>query len=306
MRGIEKMKNKLSPSALGLSALLLSQLVFSVVIFYWKQVTVDSLQTLASRMLWSFVFSGLCILIFDKSKEYKKILADKKALLAFFGAGLLISVNWGTYLYAVASNNVIESSMGYYINPLLISLAGLFIYKEPRTKTNLIAIALGFIGVAYMTVQYGKPPVIALVLAFSYTCYSLVIRKYPAKPYTGMFFQTMIMLPMAIGYNIYLFMNGTSAYLDFGSSVQPLFLIGAGLITVTPLMLYSVGMKRAPMTIVGFTSYISPTLTLLISVFCYGEEFTSTHAVTFFFIWAGVLVFSIGNYIRAKKQNKSA
>lgn len=299
------MRNKkISDTLMGLIVLIASQLIFSLAIFYWKQIHTDPLQTLCNRMLWSWVFALICVILFDKEKTCKKVFADKKKLFSFLGAGLLLSVNWGTYLYCVSTGNIVESSLGYFINPLLICIAGIVIYKEKMTVYNISALILGFLGVLYITLNYGKPPVLALLLAGTYALYSVIKRNCPAKPYVSMFIETTAMLPIALIYFSYLFYNGENVFLNIGSSTQPLWLFLAGIVTLSPLMLYAVGIGKASMMMVGFTSYISPVLSLLIGVLCYGEAFTTTHAISFSLVWAGVIIFTIGNFLEYKKRKK--
>ena len=299
------MKNKkISDGAMGLTVLITSQVIFSIAIFYWKQIHTDPLQTLCNRMLWSWVFALICVIFFDKERTCKKVFADRKKLFSFLAAGLLLSVNWGTYLYCVNTANIVESSLGYFINPLLLCIAGIVIYKEKMTVYNISALILGFLGVLYMTINYGKPPVLALLLAGTYAVYSIIKRNCPAKPYVSMFIETTAMLPMALIYFFYLIANGESVFLNLGSSNQPWWLLLAGIVTLSPLMLYAVGIGKASMVMVGFTSFISPVLSLLIGVFCYGEAFTLTHAISFSLVWIGVVIFSAGNVIEHRKKKK--
>lgn len=298
-------QTKRSEGFVGLLMLLGSQVTFSLVIFYWKQIHTDPLQTLCNRMLWSWVVALLCVLILDrKEKSYRQVLENHRQLFSYLAGGLLLGVNWGTYLYCVNSGNIVESSLGYFINPLLICLAGIFIYKERVTPYNATAILLGLAGVLYITFNYGRAPIWALLLAGTYSLYTVIKRNYPAKPYVSMFFETTALLPIALIYFGYLIYNGDSAFLQMGSSSQPYWLMLAGVMTLTPLMMYAVGLRTASMMVVGITSYISPCLSLLIGVACYNEAFTPTHAVSFSLVWLGVIIFTIGNFKEHRRKQE--
>lgn len=283
--------------------LILSQFVFVMIIFYWKILHAPPLEILCNRTLWSLVIAFFMVVIFDKTKAYKEVFHDKKTLYTLFVAGFFLAVNWGTYLFAVFSGNILEAAMGYFINPLFLSLAGIFIYKEEKTATNITAIVLGAIGIICMTVLYGKPPVYALTISVSYALYSLCKRNTPVRPDVGMFFENLILLPLSAGYFIFLLVTGQSAFLQPQTPV-PYLLVISGVMTLVPLMMYAYGIQRAKMLIVSFSLYIYPTLAILIGVFFYNEQFTMIHAVSFSFIWTGIIIFTYGRIKTARNQQR--
>lgn len=298
------MDKKGSEYSKGVAVLIAGQLVFSVLIFYWKIIHAPPLEILCNRTLWSVVITFFAVVVFDKKKAYKEVLRDKKRLVTLLLAGLLLAVNWGTYLYAVASGNILEAAMGYFINPLFLSLAGLFLFKEEKTTYNIVAILFGAAGIIYMTVQYGRPPYYAIIVSISYALYSLTKRKVPVRPDIGMFFENIALLPLSLTYFIYLIFAGQSSFLQ-PFTATPYLLVTTGAATLIPLMMYAYGIQKTSMLMVGFTCYIYPTLAILIGVFFYNEQFTATHAVAFSLIWIGVIVFTYGRvkeYRKAKKR----
>jgi chloramphenicol-sensitive protein RarD len=207
-------------------------------------------------------------------------------------AAMLLNLNWFTYIWAVNHNHVIETSLGYYINPLISVLLGMVVLKEKLDKWQYVAFLLALLGVLNLTLHFGSVPWLALVLAVSFGMYGLLKKMVGAGAITGLTLETLIMSIPALIYLLYLQQAGSSSF-DLASPRISLLLIGAGLVTGVPLLLFSMGTLRLSLTMVGFLQYISPTLSLIIGIFLYHETFTLIHLLSFALIWAGLVVFSV-------------
>ncbi|MEW6697585.1 MAG: EamA family transporter RarD [Bacillota bacterium] len=264
---------------------------------YWKLVqSVPSPEVLAHRIVWSFVLMIVILLATRKLRsfcgELREIIANPKKLFGVFMASLFITFNWFTYIWAVNDNRVIETSLGYYINPLVSVLLGIFVLKEKLSFWQMVSFLLAMIGVLNMTLQFGAVPWAALALAVSFGLYGLCKKMVHLGAITGITTETLIISPFALLYLTYIHKSGSGS---FGAAYPDItaLLIGAGIVTAVPLILFSKGANRLPLTIIGFLQYIAPTIALLLGVFLYHEPFTSVHMVSFAFIWVALLIFSL-------------
>ncbi|RWZ58857.1 EamA family transporter RarD [Halobacillus fulvus] len=277
---------------------------------YWKLIqSIPAFEILAHRIVWSFAFMAIIILIVRKHKpfieELKTILSNKKQLIGITFAAIAISINWVTYIIAVNTDHVVEASLGYYINPLVSILLGMIVLGEKFSRAQWLAFLLAGTGVAYMTIQFGSVPWLALLLAFSFGTYGLLKKLVPLNAMFGLTIETLIVSPVAL---IYLFtqQSGEWSQIDLFSYTAAL-VFGAGIVTAIPLLLFAAGAKRIPLSMVGFLQYFAPTIMLIIGVFLYDEAFTSVHAVSFTLIWSGLIVFTVTRMKRLKKyEAKSA
>ncbi|UOQ45228.1 EamA family transporter RarD [Halobacillus salinarum] len=274
---------------------------------YWKLIEqIPAFEILAHRIVWSFVFMMGIIVVLNKwgsfIQECKSIALNKKSLFGIVLASLTISTNWVTYIWAVNADHVVEASLGYYINPLVSILLGMIVLKETFSKMQWLAFLLAGIGVLYMTVHFGSFPWIALLLAFSFGSYGLVKKLVPLNAMFSLTAETLVVSPLAL---IYLFAKqGDHLSEVHWLSATPLLVFGAGVVTAIPLLLFSAGAKRIPLSMVGFLQYFAPTIMLVLGVFIYHEPFTSVHGISFSFIWAGLAVYTLTRMKRLKKQEK--
>ncbi|MCA0971151.1 EamA family transporter RarD [Halobacillus litoralis] len=274
---------------------------------YWKLIQqIPAFEILAHRIIWSFVFMGMIVLITKKKgpfiEQIRSIAGNRKQLTGITLASVAISINWVTYIWAVNSNHVIEASLGYYINPLVSILLGMIVLKETFSKAQWLAFLLAGIGVLYMTVNFGSVPWIALLLAFSFGAYGLLKKLVPLNAMYGLTIETMIVTPVALLYLLNQ-QSGQFQQVEWVSTTS-LLVFGAGIVTAVPLLLFSAGAKRIPLSMVGFLQYFAPTIMLVIGVFLYNEPFTHVHAVSFTFIWAGLVVYTITRMKRLKRYEK--
>lgn len=276
---------------------LAAYVLWGILPVYWKALElVSPFEILSSRFMWSCVFVFLLIIFQKKwplfAKEVKLVFSNVKTGAAMVAAGITISFNWGTFIWAVNNGHIVETSMGYYINPLVSILFAVVFLRERLDKMQLAAITCAFIGVASMVYSFGKIPWVSLTLAFTFALYGLLKKILPVSALTSIMLETLLITPLALVYEYSLWQQGVSFYAS-GNLQVILMLTGAGVVTAIPLLLFTAGARLLPLKIIGFLQYISPTLTLLIGVFVYNEAFTASHLLAFGWIWAALLLFIV-------------
>ncbi len=218
----------------------------------------------------------------------------------FLLCGLLISANWGVYIFAVATNRILESSLAYYINPLFSVLIGSIFFKEKLSALQWLSAALALIGVGFSVISYGAVPYIAIIIALTFALYSAFKKGVSADSETSICMETASVLPIALAFIVYAQLSGFTTFSSL-TAAQLLLLAATGPVTSIPLMLFAKGIKRTSIVTSGILMYINPTLQLLIGVFIYNEAFTKTNAITFAFTWAAVALFVYDSLRRHKK-----
>lgn len=276
---------------------LAAYVLWGILPVYWKALElVSPFEILSSRFMWSCVFVFLLIIFQKKwplfAKEVKQVFSNVKTGAAMAAAGITISFNWGTFIWAVNNGHIVETSMGYYINPLVSILFAVVFLRERLDKMQLAAITCAFIGVASMVYSFGKIPWVSLTLAFTFALYGLLKKILPVSALTSIMLETLLITPLALVYEYSLWQQGVSFYAS-GNLQVIMMLTGAGIVTAIPLLLFTAGARLLPLKIIGFLQYISPTLTLLIGVFVYNESFTVSHLLAFGWIWAALLLFIV-------------
>lgn len=266
--------------------------LWGILPIYWKLInSVFSIEILSDRIVWAFVFTVVIVAVTKQWEELKGIAKDKKQMFYIFIASILIAVNWGLYIWAVNSDRIVDSSLGYYINPLFAVALGVLIFKEKLSYWQGIALFIASIGVIIKTLQYGKIPWISLGLAISFGLYGAIKKSVRANSIVGLTLETTMLTPLAAAYIASREISGLGAFGREGAVVIIL-LIGSGIVTAIPLLLFASGAKRLPMSVIGFTQYISPTISLIIGIFMYNESFTTVDMVAFGFIWAALAIYS--------------
>lgn len=260
-------------------------------LFYKWFGDVPAQEILAHRVLWSFVITGAAIALMGRGGQVWTILASRRGRRAFAASGLAIAINWGVYIWSVANARIVEASMGYYIQPLVSVVLGALVLRESLSRRQGVAVALVILGVAVMVAAEGRLPWIALVLAASFGAYGLLRKVAPAESLVGLFIETMLVTPLALGYLAFITSEGSSHFTDSVPMATMLLLTGPA--TAVPLLLFAFGARRLRLATVGLMMYLNPTLQMLIAVLVFGEAFTGAHAATFACIWAGILVYSI-------------
>ena len=276
---------------------LAAYVLWGILPVYWKALElVSPFEILSSRFMWSCVFVFLLIIFQKKwplfTKEVKQVFSNVKTGAAMVAAGITISFNWGTFIWAVNNGHIVETSMGYYINQLVSILFAVVFLRERLDKMQLAAITCAFIGVASMVYSFGKIPWVSLTLAFTFALYGLLKKILPVSALTSIMLETLLITPLALVYEYSLWQQGVSFYAS-GNLQVIIMLTGAGVVTAIPLLFFTAGARLLPLKIIGFLQYISPTLTLLIGVFVYNEVFTASHLLAFGWIWAALLLFIV-------------
>lgn len=280
-------KNYLKGLGYGGSAFI----IWGLLPLYWKLVSdINPYQIFAHRVVWSLIFVSMIMLMQGELKTFTNLIKDKKNWLLILAPTLFISVNWLTYIWGVNNGYVIETSLGYYMNPLVLTLLGSIFYKEKLDKLQLIGIILATVGVLVKIFYYGKVPILALVLAISFAIYGLLKKQSKFSSILGLGFETLL-----VGIPAGLFMIFTEMSGQGISGNLPLnfwFLIAmSGVVTAVPLLLYAEGTKILPLKIVGFLQYIAPTIGLFLGIFVFKEPFTLSELVPFIIIWMGLICF---------------
>ncbi len=255
---------------------------------YWKALAnVPALEVVAHRTAWGFVAVAVWVTVRRRWPEVRAVAARPRTLALLAGSALLIAANWLLFIWAVINGHVVESSLGYFINPLVNVVLGVVVLHERLSRLQRIAVGLAAAGVAVLTLGHGRFPWIALGLAFTFAFYGLARKTVAADAVIGLLYETAILTPLAAGYIILLAGRGTGALAGAGLRTSTLLILG-GAVTAVPLVLFTLGARRLPLSTVGIIQYISPSCQFLLAVLLYREPFTAAHAATFACIWTAL------------------
>lgn len=260
---------------------------------YWKWLNqVDAVQLVSHRILWSFVILFIVILLMRQWQAFRAAALAPRVLRIYAIAALLIAVNWLTYVWAVNAGFIVETSLGYFINPLLSVLLGVIFLRERLRPWQWVPIGLAATGVLYLALVHGSVPWIALTLAFSFGTYGLVKKTAPLGSIYGLTLETSILLVPAILFLLYSEMIGQGA-LFHASAVTNGLLVGAGVVTTIPLLMFASATRRIPLSLVGILQYITPTLQFLLGVLVYKEPFESDQLIGYGLVWAALILLAV-------------
>jgi chloramphenicol-sensitive protein RarD len=264
---------------------------------YWKLLhDVPAIQVIGHRVSWSFALLILFIVFTKQWKEFRSAALIPKTLAIYSIAGVLLTINWLIYVWGVNAGFIVETSLGYFINPLISVLLGVIFLHERLRPAQWIPVALATAGVTYLTIAYGHLPWIALSLAFSFGFYGFVKKLAPLGSLYGLTLETGIVFPIALLYLAFVGLNGTGAFFHEGAQVD-LLLISAGVVTTIPLLMFASAARQIPLTVVGLLQYIAPTMQFLIGVFLYKEPFDHAHLMGFGIVWIALIIFWVENFI---------
>lgn len=278
--------------------------IWGILPLYWHLLKdIPATQILAHRMIWSFAFVALLLTLKKYWKQIKQVFRSKKSVLTIFGCALFITANWFTYIWAVTNGHVIDTSLGYYINPLISVAFGTIFLREKLTKWQWVALGLAAVGVGIETVTYGKMPWIALVLAVTFAFYGLLKKLLKTEAIISLGLETIVVVPFAFIYLFYA--EGSHSAISNLTLTNTLLLMLSGVATAIPLLWFAEGARRVSLSMVGFLQYVSPTATLVLGIFFFHEDFNQTHLLSFAFIWIAVLLFTLSQIRWTKQQTRS-
>lgn len=290
----------------GLIAAIGGYLLWGILPLYWKLLEgVGAYEILAHRILWSFVCMVFVLAVLKKGQEFrgtvKELLSHRKRGLLMVSAAFLITANWCLFIWAVTHDHIVDSSFGYYINPLVSVFLGVFLFHERLSKLKWLSIGIAFLGILVMSFLIGHFPVVSLGLAITFALYGAAKKELHISPFVSITLETLLVLPLALGYVLFLEVDGSSHFLA-GNSQFTLCLAGAGVVTALPLLLFSAGANHLPLNVLGFCQYISPSLSLLIGLFLYHEPFTEIQLFGFATIWISLVLFTISDFRESRKE----
>ncbi len=282
----------------GLAAGIGAYLLWGLFPLYWPLLEPAApLEILAHRVAWSLAFLAV-VLALTAGFAWVRTLGRRRARLLTLAAAL-VTVNWGTFIYAVNSDHVVEASLGYFINPLVSVALGVFVLGERLEAHQRVAVGIAAVAVLVLAIDYGRPPWIALTLAFSFGVYGLVKNRAGVGGAQSVAFETALVAPVAIAYIVWLEAAGNGTLVSEGAGHVAL-LVGGGITTAVPLMLFGAAAIRVPLTTIGLLQYMAPTLQFLIGVLVYSEPMPATRLAGFALVWVALAVFTVGAVQRAR------
>ena len=283
----------------GLSTTLLCCLIWGLLPLYWALLNqVSSFSVLSHRIIWSGIWMFFLVIITGLQQlridiHYLRTNLTQLGLLLL--AAMLISINWFTYIWAVTNQHVLDTSLGYYINPLLNVLLGIVIYKETLLWSQKLSIAIAVLGVSIMTYELGSLPTVSIALAVTFSLYGAVKKRLTIHPFSSIALEAWLITPIALWY--VLTVDTTSWSFIENMTPTGLLLVCSGFTTSVPLILFSYGARLLPLNVLGFLQYLSPTMGFFLAIFYFGESFGTAHLTAFGCIWVALVLFSLSNRI---------
>lgn len=285
-------------------AALSTYLIWGVLPLYWNLLArAEANEILAHRIIWSFLFMVVVLMVTKRWQSFKEdcraLWQDKKRGAILLLAAFTISLNWLTYIWAVNHGHVIDTSIGYYINPLMSVLFGIVFFRERISGLKKISLLLAAIGIVLMTYQLGKLPWVAVVLAVSFSVYGALKKQLHLNPFSSITLETLLMVPFAVPY-IGMLMMSPANHFSLATPDLALYLMGTGVVTAVPLVLFSYGANLLPLNVLGFFQYISPTIGLLLGIFFFHETFGMAQISALGFVWAAIVLFTVAESLRGR------
>jgi chloramphenicol-sensitive protein RarD len=260
-------------------------------------------EILAQRIVWSLAAVAVVLVATRSTGSLRAVVRDRRRLRLLAGAAVLIAVNWGTFIYAVNSKHVIESSLGYFITPLVSAAFGVIVFRERLRRWQLVALALGAVAVLLLTIDYGSLPWIALTLAFSFGTYGLLKKLAGVGAAESLAVETLVLLVPALVYLGVLEATGGGTFLHGGAD-HALLLMAVGPVTAVPLLFFAGAVTRVPLTLMGMLQYLAPVLQFLVGLAIVGERMPASRWIGFGLVWAAIAVFSIDG-LRASRRARA-
>ncbi len=288
----------------GALAATLCYLLWGIVPLYWKQLAaIDPLELIAHRHVWSLVVVLILVAAQNTIGELRAALSSGRSIAINVTSASLLTVNWLIYVWAVNTGHVIESSLGYFLVPLVNVAAGHFVLHEHLRRLQWIAIVCAATGVVWLIVQLGRPPWIALGLAGSWGAYSLLRKKSPLGAVVGLTVETLLLAPLAIGFLLWQHHTDAGA-LGRVDLRTHLLVLSSGIITAIPLLLFGYAARRVRLSTLGLLQYVAPTVQFTLGVWLYREPFSRDKLVSFGFIWAGLALYTVDTLFAQRRELK--
>jgi chloramphenicol-sensitive protein RarD len=262
-------------------------------------------EILAQRIVWSLLLTGALLIAARRTKALRAMWATPRVRYLMVVAGVVICFNWGTYIWGVNNGHVIETSLGYYINPLVTVLLGVVVLKEQLRRWQWFALALAVLAVLVLSLQVGHPPWISLILAFSFGTYGLVKKQVSAGPIEGLTFEGLVLAPVAVGYLAWLTYTGHATAWSHGVGHVAL-LAGTGVITAAPLLCFAGAANRVSLTSLGLLQYIAPTIQLILGVVVFGEPMGPLRWIGFSLVWVALSIFTVDSLVSHRRRSASS
>jgi len=277
-------------------------LIWGLSPIYWKLLShVSSIELLFQRVIWSSLLLYAIVLWQGKNDEIKKILKSRSTMISLVGSTLVLSLNWYLFIWAVNHDQMLQTSLGYYINPLIMVLLGMIFLKERLRKIQMVALLLAGGAVLYYAIGLGHFPWIAITIALSFGFYGLFHKMTSVSSLTGLLVETLILSIPATIFIGWGQLDGTSALFRVNHATD-LLLVGTNLVTALPLLLFILGTRRSTMTTVGFMQYLAPSISFLLAVFVYHEPFSHQRFITFVMIWTALALYSADSLHAFRKR----
>ncbi|MBB5043294.1 EamA family transporter RarD [Shinella fusca] len=289
----------------GFMFALVAYLLWGFLPFFMKAVAhIPAPEVVAHRIIWSVPLAGLVLVWLGRTSEVKAALRSPRMIAMATLTAVLITVNWGIYVWAIGAGRAIETALGYYINPLFSIFLGAVLLKEKPSPAQMVAIGLAACAVAILAFDAGGLPWVSLGLCFSWGFYAFFRKTLPIGPNQGFFLEVLLLSVPALGYVVWLEVTGRGHFGDTGTA-DVLWLLSCGIVTAIPLMIYANGAKLLKLSTIGIMQYIAPTMIFIIAVFAFGEPFGTTKLVAFAFIWAALFLYS-GSMLRMARAKRLA
>jgi chloramphenicol-sensitive protein RarD len=286
----------------GFAFALTAYLLWGFLPFFMKAVGhIPASEVVAHRIVWSVPLAGLVLLILRRTGDIKLALRSPRTLKMAMLTAVLITINWGIYVWAIGAGRALETALGYYINPLFSIFLGAVLLKEKLNPAQMVAIGLAAIAVVVLAFDAGGLPWVSLALAVSWGFYAFFRKTLPVGPNQGFFLEVLLLSVPAIGYIIYLEARGEGHFGDTGIA-DVLWLLACGVVTAIPLMIYANGAKLLRLSTIGIMQYIAPTMIFIIAVFVFHEPFGTSKLIAFVLIWAALAVYSTSMILESRAR----
>lgn len=291
----------------GLFYAVVAYVIWATSAIYWKLLShVPPVEILMHRILWTLAISLITIIVTGDFEDYKRRLAEmwreKTPFFLAVGAAICILFNWGIYIWSVTNNRIIDAALGYYMNPIVSIVTAYLFLNERLNKLEWAAAIISVVGVLSIVVYNGTLPWISLMLALSFGTYGLLKKKTKLKAVQSMCFECTVLMLVAVPLLINFHLSGSGS---FNFNYTGVFLIVGGLLTLTPLILFSLSLQRISLSTMGFVQYLNPTLAFLIGYFIYREPLQPAYLIAFVFIWFGVILYLYSTFIKGKRAKKT-